>query len=456
VKTSAGCAAVCLLLVSALASAQPFGPSGSAFRVNTSSGYEIQPAIGMDATGSFVIAWKSGFHDLLAQRYAKSGTPLGGEFRVNSSASSYPYEASVSGASTGLFTIAWTSSLLNEKPGIAARRFASGVPLGDEFRVNTTTGFYDQKPSIASDAGGNFVVVWGRNSANGGSFPDLFGQRFASSGAFLGSEFRVNTSTTNSNASAPVGVARAGTGAFVVAWTPTQFPAAVDQVFVRTFDASGAPASLLNPSTQFSGGGTYPSAAYDSAGDFVVVWGGAYVWAQRYDSTGAPRGGNVRVDVGPQIPPNATKVGSDAAGDFVVVWGRGYVGSTYLLLARRFSSTGAPLGDPFRVDASTSVHPRLGGLSMDAAGNFVVTWQEGIYPTAAVYARRYCASLAGDANASGALEVGDVFYLINSLFAGGPAPMKGSDVNGDGKVDILDVFYLINALFAGGPGPACA
>jgi hypothetical protein len=45
------------------------------------------------------------------------------------------------------------------------------------------------------------------------------------------------------------------------------------------------------------------------------------------------------------------------------------------------------------------------------------------------------------------------FYLINSLFAAGPAPLGPADVNNTDIVDVADVFYLINFLFAGGPAP---
>ncbi len=61
---------------------------------------------------------------------------------------------------------------------------------------------------------------------------------------------------------------------------------------------------------------------------------------------------------------------------------------------------------------------------------------------------------SGDVNGDGFTNVADVFYLINNLFAGGPAPTCGSgNVDGVGGVDVADVFYLINFLFAGGPPP---
>jgi hypothetical protein len=56
-------------------------------------------------------------------------------------------------------------------------------------------------------------------------------------------------------------------------------------------------------------------------------------------------------------------------------------------------------------------------------------------------------------NADGVVNVFDIFYLINFLFAGGPGPVCSGDVNVDDATDILDVFYLINYLFAGGPPP---
>ena len=59
----------------------------------------------------------------------------------------------------------------------------------------------------------------------------------------------------------------------------------------------------------------------------------------------------------------------------------------------------------------------------------------------------------GDANGDSVVSVSDIFYLINSLFTGGPAPIGSGDANGDNTVSVSDIFYLINYLFAGGPPP---
>ncbi len=59
----------------------------------------------------------------------------------------------------------------------------------------------------------------------------------------------------------------------------------------------------------------------------------------------------------------------------------------------------------------------------------------------------------GDANGDGFVNVSDVFYLINFLFAGGQPPLGRANVDGLGGITVADVFYLINFLFAGGPAP---
>jgi hypothetical protein len=61
--------------------------------------------------------------------------------------------------------------------------------------------------------------------------------------------------------------------------------------------------------------------------------------------------------------------------------------------------------------------------------------------------------LPGDANGDDKVDTADIFYLINTLFANGPAPIGDGDANGDGKTNVRDVFYLINYLFANGPPP---
>ena len=64
-----------------------------------------------------------------------------------------------------------------------------------------------------------------------------------------------------------------------------------------------------------------------------------------------------------------------------------------------------------------------------------------------------------DANGDHVIDPSDIFFLVNYLYLGGPAPMgdtglDSGDANGDGVVDPADIFYLINYLYLHGPAPA--
>lgn len=66
--------------------------------------------------------------------------------------------------------------------------------------------------------------------------------------------------------------------------------------------------------------------------------------------------------------------------------------------------------------------------------------------------------LCGDADGSGAISISDAVYLINYIFAGGPAPnpLLAGDADCSGLVTISDAVYLINYIFAGGSVPCAA
>jgi hypothetical protein len=68
----------------------------------------------------------------------------------------------------------------------------------------------------------------------------------------------------------------------------------------------------------------------------------------------------------------------------------------------------------------------------------------------------YLILLRGNMNGDGAIDIGDVVYLINYLFRGDlpPDPPQSGDVNSDGKLNIADIVYLLNYLYRGGPSPA--
>jgi len=364
-------------------------PLGSEFRANTyTTGHQRERAVATDASGNFVAVWRSEGQDgsafgVFGQRYASSGAPLGPEFRVNSYTTNSQYHPSVGADSSGNFVVVWKSVAQYGAFGpIMGQRFASsGAPLGTEFRVNTNTTNGPRLPVLAADAAGNFLVVWIADDGAPGDV-NLFAQRFAAAGAPLGPQFRVNTWTTFPQGDQAVAADASGT--FVVVWRSDWQDGLYGGIFGRRFAGTGAP---LGPEFQVN---TYaydnqinPSVAAGSSGDFVVVWqsytqdGSIWgVFGQRYASSGAPLGPEFRVNTYTTDTQGHPAVAADAAGDFVVVWG-GYSQDGYNagLFGQRFLGSGAPLGPEFRVNTYTTYNQYISSVAAGPSANFVVVWQ---------------------------------------------------------------------------------
>jgi hypothetical protein len=389
--------------------------------------------------------------------------PLGGEFGVNSSPSAVQGQVAVGANTSGAFVVAWTRGAFPNEDVFARRFDANGAPLGSEFRVNTTTTNAQDGPAVAMDASGNFMVVW--QGLNDGVKFRIYGQRYASSGAPLGGEFRVDG--TNTYAGYSPRVACDSSGNFIVAWGQTSG----NSVEVQRFNSSGTPLGEFS-----AGNGSNPDLAPLRSGAYVVTFMNPstppyHVQGRRYDANGTGLGAEFRVDGGAGFSAQITpRVAATAAGDFQIAYaGNGTTTSVY---ARRYAPSGAPLAAEARIDldgvvpaaviASTAADPTgflvtwstpRGNGTSDvrarhlpggefrvnttlgyyqgrpdvaglAPGSYVVAWPSSAAgQSLGIFAQRYAFRLSGDVNADGNVNVADVFYLINYLFAGGAAPV---------------------------------
>ncbi len=206
---------------------------GGEFQVNTfTTGYQVAPAVALDAVGDFVVVWHSAgssggdtsFYSVQGQRYAAGGAALGGEFQVNSYITSNQFYPAVSAASDGDFVVIWDSDGSSggdtSLESVQGQRYtAGGAALGGEFQVNSYTTNGQGGNSVSRDADGDFVVVWhggGSSGADSAGY-SIHGQRYTAGGAALGGEFQINSYTTNNQAVAEVSLS--ADGDFVVVWT---------------------------------------------------------------------------------------------------------------------------------------------------------------------------------------------------------------------------------------------
>lgn len=271
-------------------------PTPQDFQINTiTTGSQYSPDVAMDPSGGFVVVWQDENQDgdgygVFARRFDAAAAPLDlQEVQVNTFSTGDQNAPAVAVDANGSFVVVWQSlDQDGQGYGLFGRRFGSdGVPLTSEFQINSYTMFNQTAPRVASDASGNFVVVW-ESYRQDGNLSGIFGRRFASGGAPLGGEFHVNTYTLGNQLSPSV--AMNPSGSFVVTWDSPQDGSGVG-VFAQRFTRKGVKVDAQEFQVNtYTGNRQYRSSVAMLPGDaFVVTWGsdfqdgsGIGVFAQRF------------------------------------------------------------------------------------------------------------------------------------------------------------------------------
>lgn len=354
-------------------------------RVNTATANEqLHPRVGVAGDGSYVIVWVSYNQDgdgagVYAQRYGDDGTPRGGEFRVNTHTVGAQYAPVVGVAQDGSFVIAWHSTDQDgDGFGVYAQRFGpDGSPLGGEFRVNTTTAGAQLYPCVGVAPNGAFVVVWHtygipQNEGATGTYAQLY----AADGSPCGAELRLDTATTGQATS--IGVAN--DASFIVTWQAFGPDGSGYGVYARRYAADGSPSgTTFQVNTTTTGFQWRPSVGVAADGSFVVVWQsddqGSDIYAQRYGADDLPVGAEFRVNTAAANYQGEPDIGVAGDGSFVITWsGYGLDGDASGVHAQRYGADGTPLGTEFRVNTTATGGQSGAVVGMGAAGGFVVAW----------------------------------------------------------------------------------
>lgn len=143
--------------------------------------------------------------------------------------------------------------------------------------------------------------------------------------------------------------------------------------------AAAAPPEVLGLEQQVSSRAGAQGVAFDRAGNYVVVAHTSSVVAQRFDARGAPLGDEITVSAS-GASSGLVDVGRDAAGNFVVVWDRGVYSGGYVT-AQRYNAAGTRRGTAFQVGAKTSgddVNVQS-QVAMADDGSFLVVWRHSTY-----------------------------------------------------------------------------
>ena len=367
--------------------ANPMPAYSSEYQVNTyTSGNQTLPAVAVDQDGDHVVVWQSYSQDgsgqgVYGQRYDGDGAAQGSEFQVNTY-STYDQEyPSVAMDADGDFVVVWDgwNTSGTDLEVFAQRYNAAGAPQGSEFQVNTHTTYDQNRPAVAMDAAGNFVVVWQSYAQDGDNW-GIYGQRYAADGTPSGSEFQVSTYTTSYQASPAI--AMNATGDFVVVWTSYGQDGSRTGAYGQRFSSDGTPQDsefLVNIVTNYYQ--EAPDVAIDATGNFTVVWYCATsgyngeIYLRRYANDGAALTGEVLVNTTTTSRQDNPTIAMSPEGDFAVTWrSDDQDGSDFGVFAQRYASNGEVHGSEFQVNEYTSGDQNNPRIAMDAYSNFVIAW----------------------------------------------------------------------------------
>ena len=344
-------------------------------------------------SGHFVVTWSrsafiTGEPGTRAQAFDASGTVIGGSFFV-ATGSGAP-TPTVGALTSGGYVIAWRT-LDSSGSGIVAQVFNASGAIGPAFPVNTSTADEQTDPSISGLSSGGFVVTWMDRSGSGGDSPPgaIKAQIFDASGAKIGGELLVNTSTAGSQELSTVtGLA---SGGFVVTWKDENGDSSGTCIKAQIFDAAGARVGgefLVNLVPWEDQGEPFVAAL--PSGGFIVTWShwstfggddnGSSIKAQIFNASGTKIDWDFIANTtgwGNQHQPAVAVLPS---GRFLITWtdesGVGGDASGTSIKAQLFEPDGAKIGGEFLVASSTAGNQYQPEVAILPSGRIMISWTD--------------------------------------------------------------------------------
>jgi hypothetical protein len=363
------------------------------------------------------VVWSDGRQgnpDIYAQRLSPARTPIGTNFRVNDdSFSSQQRVPTIAANSRGLNITIWEDERNGDCDVYCQLADSLGNPLGPNRRANDdhvgANHFYS---TAAIDDAGNSLTAWtdGRNGYN------IYAQAFDAGGNPVGGNFRVNDNPAEAFHWCPA-AARDSAGDAVIVFMDNR-QGGYD-IYGQRYDAASQPKDTNFRINDDAPGSwhQYPQVAMSRYGRFVAAWmeerDNGSVYCQVYDSAGNAVGPNIRCnDNSGSAYMGYPGVGCDAAGNFVVAWEDGRNPNETDIYAQRFDLNGNRLGGNFRVNSDPAGSDQYSpSVALDPQGRIVVLWNDWRSPrrNPQIYVQRYFAD-GSPCGGEAIINEPDLFY----------------------------------------------
>lgn len=191
-------------------------------------------------------------------------------------------------------------------------------------------------------------------------------------------DFKINDdSTTTIQQTSRIGVDVQGN--FNVVWNDSRYNFLYPRVFCRRFNSVTNPFGSSFQIGQDSAGGPEINVLKD--GRFIVTWftsvpqnTKAYIYYQRFSSTGQPIGNYLKVNDTTFYTVGNKSISSDSLGNFVIVWESYLTSLSVDIYGQRFDSSGNKLGQNFKVNTITNPNSANPSVALNRNGSFIISW----------------------------------------------------------------------------------
>jgi len=455
---------------------------GPEFQVNTfTHASEMQPRVDVLDNDRFISVWlgpnpdRSALYGVRAQVFQRDGSPVGTEFLITSDAVNDDYiemYPAIAHSPDSSFVVAWDSYYSSDESFIGAQRFDSSLqPFGSNVQAGPSTAG-ELWPSVATDATGNFVIVWTEAGSVDNWHPIIRARIFDAFGQPKTEQFAI---TNNSGSANSATVAMYPDGDFIVTWDQTGRDGSGAGIFGQRFNIQG---ERLGEEFQINSFAVseqrWPKVAVSANEDFVVAWqsygedGSGYgIVGQRYRRDGIRIGSNFLVNTYTADQQTSPSAAMDATGGFVILW-ESYKslftdegsqdGSGSGVFGQRFDSNAVPQGLEFQVNTYTrgdqgNLRLRESDVASWSNGDFVAVWtspdQDG--DRAGVFGQRFSVdpavgSVCGDATEDLLLTASDALAVLRTAIGTGACEVCVCDTNASGTVTATDALWVLRAV----------
>jgi hypothetical protein len=379
---------------------QAAGPHGFEFQVNNYTlNDQKTPAIVAFSDGRFFVTWasfmdSSNIGSIYGQLFYPNGTKQGTEFLINTYDSYQQLRPSVASFSNNGFVVVWESFAQDgDGFGIYGQLFYSnGMKQGSEFQVNTFTTNAQYFPKVTTLLDDNFVVCWD-SYAQDGSEHGIFGQRFNMDGTKISSEFLVNTYTSSNQDYASI--ARIADG-FGIAWASlSQAISNQYRIYAQLFYANGNKRGAeISVSGTNSGN---PLIKGFATGNFIIVWealddSGLGLYGQLFYSNGTKISNQFQVNTYTSGFQYTAALAIFPDNEFIVSWSSdAQDGSSFGIFAQHFYSNGTKKGAEFLINTYTAGEQYRPAMAILPNNDFITVWESAAQDGSAIgiYGQRF-------------------------------------------------------------------